>query len=94
MTKPILSAPPTYIDDTDSSIWKKWFSKVFERVGAGPFSIQGYLVASLPSASDNGFSGANPFSSIIFISDESGGATIAFSDGTNWRRVTDNAIVS
>lgn len=31
---------------------------------------------------------------IIFVSDESGGATIAFSDGTNWRRAQDRAIIS
>lgn len=31
---------------------------------------------------------------IIYISDESGGATVAFSDGVDWRRVSDNAIVT
>jgi hypothetical protein len=31
---------------------------------------------------------------MVFISNESGGAVVAFSDGTNWRRVTDRAIVS
>lgn len=31
---------------------------------------------------------------IIFVSNESGGAVLAFSDGTNWRRVTDRAIIS
>ncbi len=30
----------------------------------------------------------------IFVSDEAGGAVPAFSDGTNWRRVTDRAIIS
>ena len=30
----------------------------------------------------------------VFVSDETGGPTIAFSDGTNWRRVQDLAIVS
>ncbi|MHA2388099.1 MAG: beta strand repeat-containing protein [Candidatus Hodarchaeales archaeon] len=30
----------------------------------------------------------------IYVSDETGGATMAFSDGTNWRRVQDRAIVS
>ncbi len=32
--------------------------------------------------------------SLIFVSDETGGAVPAFSDGTNWRRVTDRIIVS
>ncbi len=31
---------------------------------------------------------------MIFVSDETGGAVPAFSDGTDWRRVTDRAIVS
>jgi hypothetical protein len=31
---------------------------------------------------------------LIYVSDEVGGAVPAFSDGTNWRRVTDRAIVS
>ena len=30
----------------------------------------------------------------IYVSDETGGAVLAFSDGTNWRRVTDRAVVS
>lgn len=30
----------------------------------------------------------------IFVSDETGGAVPAFNDGTNWRRVTDRAVVS
>ena len=31
---------------------------------------------------------------LIYVSDETGGSVIAFSDGTDWRRVTDRAIVS
>ena len=31
---------------------------------------------------------------MIYVSDEAGGAVPAFSDGTNWRRVTDRAIIS
>lgn len=30
----------------------------------------------------------------IYVTDESGGATPAFSDGTNWRRTSDRAIIS
>lgn len=45
-----------------------------------------YTVATLPSASVAGKQ--------IFVSDETGGAVMAFSDGTNWRRVTDRAVVS
>ena len=31
---------------------------------------------------------------MIFVSNESGGATMAFYDGTNWRRVQDRAVIS
>ncbi len=30
----------------------------------------------------------------VYVSDESGGAVPAFSDGTEWRRCTDRAVVS
>ncbi|MFC6689662.1 DUF2793 domain-containing protein [Jhaorihella thermophila] len=45
-------------------------------------------VATLPSAADLGAG------TLIYVSDESGGPVIAFSDGTNWRRMTDRAVVS
>jgi hypothetical protein len=44
--------------------------------------------AALPSASTSG-AGA-----LVHVADEAGGATLAFSDGTSWRRVTDRAVVS
>lgn len=31
---------------------------------------------------------------LIFVTDESGGPVMAFSDGTNWRRLTDRAIIT
>ncbi len=49
--------------------------------------VRNCTLASLPDAADAG-PGA-----IVFVSDESGGATLAFSDGANWRRVQDRAIV-
>lgn len=53
----------------------------------GAVTVGTYTVTTLPSAS--GSAGA-----MIFVSNESGGAVLAFCDGTNWRRVTDRAIVS
>lgn len=46
-----------------------------------------YTVATLPA-------NTLPLGKIIYVSNESGGAVPAFNDGTNWRRVTDRAIVS
>lgn len=45
-----------------------------------------YTVATLPNVGVGG--------GFIFVSDETGGATLAFSDGIDWRRVQDRAIVS
>lgn len=54
-------------------------------VGYG--KLPAYTVSGLPSAS------VYPYQMVI-VTNESGGAVPAFSDGTNWRRVTDRAIVS
>jgi hypothetical protein len=53
----------------------------------GPFLLPSYTVLGVPAASD--YEGA-----LIYVSDEAGGKTLAFSDGTNWRRVQDRAIIS
>lgn len=53
-----------------------------------PLGLKAYTVATVPSASAAGAGAA------IYVSDESGGAVIAFSDATDWRRVTDRAVIS
>lgn len=57
--------------------------------------MRAYAKANLPSAAD-AFSAVPRlgYSTMIFVTDESGGSVPAFTDGTNWRRVTDRAIVS
>ena len=58
----------------------------------------GYMSATVGEVSQSFTVGTLPNPSVpgqmIFVSNESGGATMAFSDGTNWRRVQDRAIVS
>lgn len=51
------------------------------------FQAKSYTVVGLPAA-------ATYPRGVIYVSNESGGAVLAFSDGTNWRRVTDRAVVS
>jgi len=46
-----------------------------------------YTVATLPSAANNA-------RCLIYVTNETGGATVAFSDSVNWRRVQDRAVVS
>lgn len=52
-----------------------------------PVRVPSYTVGTVPAAN----AGAGQ---IIYISDEMGGATVAFSDGTNWKRVSDLATAS
>ena len=54
----------------------------------GPVRAKSYTVATTPVPATAG-AGA-----MIYVADESGGATMAFSDGTNWRRMADRAIIS
>lgn len=51
-----------------------------------PILLHSFTVATAPSAS--------PAPQFAYCSDESGGAIPVFSDGTNWRRVTDGSIIS
>jgi hypothetical protein len=48
--------------------------------------LPSYDVASLPSG--------QPVGTFVFCPDEAGGPTIVFYDGSNWRRPSDNGIVS
>ena len=94
MSKVTLSPPPSQVKEFGSE-WRTWFFNLFDRIGQGPVGMKGYTVASLPSAAsyaDN--TTGTEFSSLIYVVNETGGATLAFSDGTNWRRVQDRAIVS
>jgi len=52
-----------------------------------PVELPSYAVAGVPDATL--YTGQ-----MIYVSDETGGAVPAFSDGTNWRRVTDRVVVS
>jgi len=49
--------------------------------------LRAYTLATLPSAA------AHP-QGLVYLADEAGGAQPAFSDGSDWRRVTDRAVVS
>jgi hypothetical protein len=50
------------------------------------FVLPSFTTTTLPSASVAG--------AMIYVTNETGGAVPAFADGTNWRRVTDRAIVT
>ena len=58
-----------------------------DEINASELTLPSYTVAAVPTASAS-------TSQVIFVSNETGGATLAFSDGTNWRRLQDLAIIS
>jgi len=61
-------------------------NEMFPRDGSE--GLTAYTVATVPTPSAANTGG------LIYVSDEVGGSTIAFSDGTNWRRVQDRVIVA
>ena len=70
------------------------------RIGGSPvatFSTSTFSFSrpvQLVSQSVNNLPSASPAGQMIYVQNESGGAIPAFSDGTNWRRMSDRAIVS
>ena len=54
----------------------------------GPIKYGAYTLATVPNASASG-AGAT-----IYVSDETSGSTLAFSDGTDWRRTSDRVVIS
>ena len=98
MTKlvPPLISKPNYNDfligenGLATRVFQTFLDETQEKINAallGPqVQLTGYLVADLPDASRAG--------GWIYVEDETGGAVPAFSDGTNWRRCTDRAVVS
>jgi hypothetical protein len=80
-------APGTLFTDVGGRLTREGFRYLEPLNGEAPFIFPEYTIATLPSASryENG---------VIIVSNETGGRTLATSDGTNWRRVSDGAIVS
>lgn len=55
--------------------------------GAALGPLPSYTVTTLPDAAANA-------RCLIYVSNETGGATVAFSTGSDWRRVQDRNVVS
>lgn len=71
-----------------NKIWVQFFDAIKRLLdNSQPWQLPSYTVSTVPAAAS--FEGY-----IIYVSNESGGKVIAFSDGTNWRRCTDRAIIS
>lgn len=70
--------------------WAIFFTQVWKTLtgGGGPLPLPAYTLGALPTA------GGGSAASLIFVSNATGGAVPAYSDGINWRRVTDGTIVN
>lgn len=87
LTPPPFSAAVVTKDGQILKTWRSWFQDLRNLLGNGPFPLKSYTVAGAPAA-------ASYEGHIIYVSNEAGGKTVAFSDGANWRRVQDRAIIS
>jgi hypothetical protein len=82
----IPSLPPSGIF-TDAITGFRRICETINTLIQQPTALKSYAVANVPLAGMN-------TGSLIFVPNESGGAVPAFSDGMNWRRCTDRAIIS
>lgn len=60
-------------------------SRDIQALEQGAGNVPTYTVATLSTALSAGFN-------FVLVSNETGGFTAAFHDGTNWRRVQDRAV--
>lgn len=73
---------------TFTQVLFRWVADVSSTLGGRqPRKVAEYTIATLPDA-------AKWKRHEIYVTNESGGEVLAISDGTNWRRQTDRAVVS
>ena len=65
-----------------------WADALVLKGATGTPRVPSFPKASLPAAATAGAGGT------IYVTDDVGGAVLAFSDGTSWRRVTDRAVIA
>jgi hypothetical protein len=72
---------------TNAPPWLPGYNGAVERAITAAAVMTPLLVAEMPAAADRPYTW-------IFVTNASGGAIPAFSDGTNWRRADTRAIVT
>lgn len=78
--------------DNDGRAERSWFEVfrfIHRRVKlpvAPSFTVAQLAAAPMTAAANTG--------AVVLVTNETGGAVLAFSDGSNWRRSTDRAVVS
>lgn len=83
----VVGGPEVITLVTTTSAEDAYLSRDGSLEATGPVRLATFTVATVPDATVY-------TQGLIYVSDEAGGATVAFSDGTNWRRVQDRAVIS
>ena len=65
---------------------QRYFDDITIKINSDRQALKSYTVATVPEASSS--------YGMIMVTDDVGGAVPAFSDLTNWRRVTDRAVIT
>lgn len=68
------------------SDWREWAERAFRQQAEAPPRLPHYSVNNLPKANRDGM--------LIYVPDETGGGTVAFSEGGSWLRVQDRSVVA
>lgn len=88
MVKAPIQAPVVMQTGFINRIWALFFTALADHAsGSVPIRLPLINVADLPNPV--GLEGA-----LVYVPDESNGATVAFSDNVNWLRIYDRAIVT
>lgn len=80
-----MAKQPDIYQPASGPTWLRDYTRAIERAIKQSARLQSFVKTELPAGTTG---------DLIYVSNESGGAVPAFFDGTNWRRVTDRAIVS
>ena len=89
---------PNQLREGDNQLYfgqiELWIKQVYDNL-TGINETKSYTVLELANIDASTFDpSVTGRAAFVYVSDETGGAQMAFSDGTNWRRFTDRAIVS
>jgi len=90
----ILSKPghgePLIKDGKATPVFQNYLDEITQSLNDNLLGLRiqaaSYTVATLPLVTTE--------AGIIYVSDETGGGILAFTDGVNWRRVSDRVVVS
>ena len=80
---------PQLVDKDTGNVLQVWltvFTKLIDWVN-GPFPMRPYAKANLPDPTKYPYS-------VVYVTDDAGGACLAVSNGTNWKKLTLGATVS